>query len=129
MESDAKPLIYIPYQEIHQEIDAIGVTDFKKRAYLIETNGTIYSGAGSIYKVLWYNGTHIPIFLYQNFSLFRKVSDRAYQIIAKHRPLMFRITKLLWGNDPKKVKNHWIPYLILGVLALLMLNANNRKND
>lgn len=109
------------YQEFADNFPDIPLKEFKKASRLIETNGKIYSGPDSAYRSLWHAGTKSYHKFYSSNSLFRKLSDHAYNHIAKNRSFYFSLTKLLFGKDPLKFKHYWIIYLLLIVLVINLL--------
>lgn len=107
-------VLYRPYQLAAEDYPDIPTRHFTEASRLIETDGRIFSGPHSAYRTLTYGSKWA--FLnrwYENNTGFRKFSDRLYQFIANHRPAMFRITKFLWGSNPREVRPFWFIYLVL----------------
>ncbi len=107
-------IAYIPYQEAKDHFRDIELIHFKQASRFIDKEGRIYSGPQSAYKTLSYNRNWA--FLnnwYENYSLFTNFSDQLYNLIAKNRGVFFKITKLLFGSDPKVVRPFWVIYLAI----------------
>jgi predicted DCC family thiol-disulfide oxidoreductase YuxK len=112
---------YEPYQSAAEEFPDIPEERFREAAQLIEPDGRVFSGAAAAYRTFTYDTPWA--FLsdwYQTVTPFQRLSDLAYQWIADHRPLMFRLTKALFGKNPRSPKNYWLYYL-LGLLLLILL--------
>ncbi|NNE77212.1 MAG: DUF393 domain-containing protein [Pricia sp.] len=113
------------YQEAADQFRDIPVKEFKKASRLIELDGRVYSGPDSLYRSLQHsNKKTLPWhYWYHKFGWFAKLSDHGYNFIAKHRPMMFTLTKLLFGEQPQKIKHYWLLYaIILPVLLLFILD-------
>jgi len=113
---------YEPYQEVSDRFPDIPTVRFREAAQLIEPNGAVYSGAGAAYRTFTY-GTPWAFLdeWYQYDPVFKWISDQIYQWIADHRPFMFRLTKALFGKNPRSPENYWLYYLIGLILMLLLL--------
>ncbi len=94
-------LQYEKYQDVYERFQSIPLKEFKKASRLIETNGKVFSGPDSAYRSFMHFRSPINFLhaWYHKYSFFRVLSDNIYNWIAKHRPLMFKLTKLLWGTD------------------------------
>jgi predicted DCC family thiol-disulfide oxidoreductase YuxK len=111
---------YLPYQEFLQKESVIEEKHFKEAVRLIEPSGTVHSGAGAAFKSWAYRkpvGKKL-LHLYQRSKFFRHSSDRLYQWVADHRNLLFKVTKLCFGSDPKSLKPFWAIYLLLFLYLL-----------
>lgn len=107
-------LDFTPYQEAKDYFKDIDIKHFKQASRFIDTDGKIYSGPNSAYKSLSNSG--LWGFLhnwYENYSLFTNLSDGLYNLIAQNRGLFFKLTKLLFGANPKEVRPFWIIYLAI----------------
>ncbi len=113
---------YAPYQEAGDAFPDIPEARFREAAQLIEPGGRVFSGAAAAYRTFTY-GTRWRFLYdwYENNVLFRCLSDRAYQWIARHRSLLYNITKYLWGDNPRRPKSYWAYYLFGFLLLLLLL--------
>ena len=109
------------YQSFADHFPDIPLKEFKKASRLIETDGRIYSGPDSAYRSMWHAGDRKWHEFYQTYSWFRWLSDHGYNHIAKNRHFYFRLTKLLFGKEPLKLKPYWILYLVVIVIILIFI--------
>ena len=112
-------LVFEPFQNAATQFKDIPEAEFAKASRLIEPDGKVYSGPNSAYRSFTYfkNGTHFWHNLYERQRWFRFLSDHGYIWIAKNRAFMFRVTKLMFGKNPRKLKYYWVYY----ILALVMI--------
>jgi len=123
----AKSVVFQPFQEVHDRFVSIPLKEFKKASRFIEIDGAVYSGPDSAYRSFLYFNSAIrfPHRWYHQSSFFRSISNHAYNWIAKNRPLMFGLTKLLWGSNPLNRKPYWLAWIIglfllfLGLIKIL----------
>jgi len=110
------------FQETSQHYKDFPLKEFKKASRLIEPNGNVFSGPDSAYRC--YNYAKLKNSPYHKWytsnKMFRSLSDKAYNYIAKHRPTMFKITKILFGDNPLSLKPYWLLY-ILGIILLFFV--------
>ena len=105
---------YKTYQEVASQFKDIPVKEFKKASRLIETDGSMFSGPDSAYRSYTYSKKSLPWHRwYHTYTWFTKLSDHGYNYIAKHRPFFFKLTKLLFGNNPKQLQPYWAVYLFI----------------
>ena len=104
------------YQEVSGKYADIPLKEFKKASRLIETDGRIYSGPNSAYRSFLYfeNPDKKWHRWYSTIKWFQKLSDHAYNFIAKHRGFMFTVTKIFFGNNPQALKPYWFLILLFG---------------
>lgn len=83
----------------------------------IETDGSVFSGPDSAYRSFCYFKKNSPNWhnWYSEKKWFTSISDETYNFIAKHRSVMFTLTKLFVGKNPEALK----PYSFLLLLFLL----------
>jgi predicted DCC family thiol-disulfide oxidoreductase YuxK len=110
---------YAPYQQVEDRFESLTEAHFKRAAYLIEPDGEAYRGMAAAYRTLAYGRNWgWLIRWYRRSSLFRQASDSLYGWIARHRPLLFRFTKALFGKNPHRQRPYWLFYLI-GLIVLI----------
>ncbi len=73
--------------------------EFEHAVQLIEPDGRVSSGAAAVFRSLGVAGPRLNRWSYEHVPGFAAVSEFAYRIIAGHRALSHRITRLLWGKD------------------------------
>ncbi|MEH6657451.1 thiol-disulfide oxidoreductase DCC family protein [Leeuwenhoekiella marinoflava] len=110
------------FQETSQQYKDFPLKEFKKASRLIEPNGNVFSGPDSAYRCYDYaERKSYPYHRwYASNKIFRSLSDKAYNYIAKHRPAMLQLTKILFGNNPLSLKPYWLLY-ILGIILLFFM--------
>lgn len=110
----ANNLDYRTLQEVAASFKDIPIKEFKKASRLIETNGAIYSGPDSAYRIFCYFEKSSPHWhnWYSEKKWFTSLSDETYNFIAKHRSVMFSLTKLFFGKNPEALKPYWFLLLL-----------------
>ncbi len=116
-------LQYEKYQDVHERFRSIPLKEFKKASRMIETDGQVFSGPDSAYRSFMYFRSPIkyPHRWYHKYKFFKSLSDHTYNWIAKHRPFMFKLTKLFWGPDPQNSKPFWLGWLLVLILIFFGL--------
>ena len=109
------------YQETADFFEDIPLKEFKKASKLIEQNGKVYNGPNSAYRSLWHAGNRFWFKLFQTNRAFKAISKHAYNHIAKNRSFYFRLTKIFFGKNPRKLKHYWALYLFLLLLSMVLL--------
>ncbi|MDC7996050.1 thiol-disulfide oxidoreductase DCC family protein [Altibacter sp. HG106] len=113
---------FVTYQEIASHFQDIPLKEFKKASRLIEPDGSVFSGPDSAYRSYSYSAHPLPWHRwYTNFRWFTWLSDHGYNVIAKNRPFFFRVTRILFGNNPEKLRPYWLLYLLVLFLGVLLL--------
>jgi predicted DCC family thiol-disulfide oxidoreductase YuxK len=111
---------YTPYQDIAEAFPDIPVERFREAAQLIEPDGRVFSGAAAAFRTLTYGSFWGFLFRwYESDEIFRWISDQVYQWVADNRSMLYRVTRLLWGKDPRQPRSYWVFYLTGLILILL----------
>lgn len=104
---------YLPYQELKgDQFPEIPREKFSEAVYLIEVDGRISHGADAVFRSRCYrrsgpkNGWGWR--LYQASPLFRKLSEWAYGVVARHRFFFSTLTRWCLPKG-KGGKNHRSP--------------------
>src|SRR5262249_12357929 len=63
------------------------------------------------------------LWAYERVPGFAAVSERAYRIVAAHRPLFLALTRMLWGRHLVPPGERVTTWLFLRLLALVYLSA------
>jgi predicted DCC family thiol-disulfide oxidoreductase YuxK len=115
---------YVKYQEVYERFPSISLKEFKKAAKLIEIDGKVFSGPDSAFRSFLYFPSPIKFLhsWYHKYGFFQRLSNKAYIWIAKHRPFMFKLTKLLWGTNPRNRKPFWLEWFLLLLLIIYGIN-------
>lgn len=114
---------YAPYQESASQFPQIPEDDFRKSVQFVDVDGTVSKGAEAVFQSLTYANKRWMLWCYENIPGFAAISEWFYQLVARHRPLFFSITRFFWGENlapPTYVVSSWI---FLRVLALIYLVA------
>lgn len=120
---------YAPYQRVAEQYRDIPVEAFKGAVQFIEPNGLVYSGPDTAYRSLLYLRRPLKFLhrLYKRSRFFAEVSDYVYYAISENRPLMHRVTMLMFGRNPEKLRPYglvWIVGLVSSVLLVKMVRKS-----
>ena len=116
---------YLPAQDpqITTRFPEIPRAQFDTAVQLIETDGTVYSGAEAVFRVLAHNpNRQWPLRLYEKLPVIAHFTEWAYRIVAEHRTLFSRLTRWFWGRHvgvPTCFLPRWIFLRALGVIYLV----------
>jgi len=96
---------------------------------LIEGEGSILSGAAAVFRLMSLSGNgmgsevgsdnSILWGIYQDFGMFRALTEWGYRLVAEHRSFFAMLTTLLWGRDVRKPTYEKSSQLFLRLLALV----------
>lgn len=116
-------IVFQTYQKTAGQYLDIPIKEFKKASRLIEVDGSIYNGPDSLYRSLEHSNEQTWPWhrWYCRHIWFTKLSDFGYNLIAKNRPLMFFLTKTLFGKRPEKFRLYWVIYLLLISILVLII--------
>ncbi|MDL5515085.1 DCC1-like thiol-disulfide oxidoreductase family protein [Arenibacter sp. M-2] len=105
---------YVTYQSIYFVIPDISEQAFGQAIHLIEPDGRVYKGAEAAYRTLFYsNKWNFLYHYYQKLYLFQTISEIGYKFVSNHRPLLFKVTKILFGKNPARLRHYWLIYLMV----------------
>ena len=116
---------YLPAQEPHitAQFPEIPREQFDTAVQLIETDGSIYSGAEAVFRTLAHNpNRQWPSRLYEKSPSFAVVTEWAYGLVAENRKFFSRLTRWFWGRhveQPTYFSTRWIFLRALGVVYLI----------
>lgn len=115
---------YQKYQLAYKRVHDISIEQYKEAVRLILPNGAVHSGPDAAYKAFELAGKY-PFLTkwYSKGGWFMQLSDWGYQRVADHRYQLFRLTKRLFGKNPRVPKNHWVNYLFATIVVLFGLLA------
>ncbi len=113
---------YKKYQIAHHQFKDIEVEHFKNAVQLVMTDGKIYTGPAAAYKSYALAGKlSFLIDWYENSTVFRKLSNWAYQKVADNRTRLYNLSKNLFGKNPRRPRYNWLIYLILLILIIVTI--------
>jgi lipase maturation factor 1 len=116
---------YLPSQDpgIARQFPEIPPERFQTSVQLIESDGTVYSGAEAVFRTLakapnrqW------PLRAYQNAPWIAAITEAAYHFVAEHRTFFSLLTRWFWGRHveaPDYLLTRWIFLRALAVIYLV----------
>ena len=116
---------YLPSQDsqIAEQFPEISREQFQKSVQLIETDGTVYSGAEAVFRTLAKNlQRRWPLGLYQSVTSFANATEWAYRFVAENRTVFSALTRWFWGRHverPDYFLTRWFFLRALGVIYLI----------
>ena len=117
-------VVFRAYQEAAADFPTIPVEAFRHAIQLIEPDGRTYSGAAAAFRVLrhapgraawWWCYSHLPGVA--------AMSEWAYAFFARHRGLLNRFTKLLWGPALQAERYVLVSWVFLRLLGAIYIAA------
>ena len=117
-------ILYRPYQEAASDFPDIPREAFARAIQLIETDGSVYSGAAATYRVLWQApGRGAWSWLYAHVPGFAPASEWAYEFFSRRRALLNRVSKFLWGRRLQPERYELVSWLFLRLLGAVYVAA------
>jgi len=96
---------YATSQEMRERIHWIPRKIFEDSVVLLGPDGTYKTGAHAVFAALaTVPGRGWPLWLYKHFPPFRWVAEWVYRLIARNRPIMYKLTVRDKQNSPKEGK-------------------------
>jgi predicted DCC family thiol-disulfide oxidoreductase YuxK len=115
---------YVPYQEIAADHPDVPVEEFARSIQLFEPEGARYSGAEAAFRVLaLVPGGGTSLWLYRHLPGFAGLAEATYSLIAQHRDMAYRWSRLLWGRERYPSTYDLVSWLFLRLLGLTYLVA------
>ncbi|HLX95061.1 MAG TPA: lipase maturation factor family protein [Verrucomicrobiae bacterium] len=116
---------YLPAQDpnIGTRFPEIPREQFDTAVQLIESDGTVYSGAEAVFRTLAH-GSHRqwPWRTYESSPAFADITEWAYRLVATHRAFFSLLTRWFWGRHvepPAQVLTRWVFLRALAVIYLV----------
>lgn len=116
---------YLPSQDpgIVGQFPEIPRKQFDTAVQLIDTGGSVHSGAEAVFRALAKNPKRQwPLHAYEKSPAVAKVTECAYDFVARHRTFFSRLTRWFWGEHveiPDYFLTRWIFLRALGVIYLI----------
>ena len=111
---------YTPFQEAAGQFPEIPIDRFARSVHLALPDGEMLNGAHAVFRALSFGpGRPWLLEMYRHVPGFAVVSEWAYGLIAAHRPLFFRLTKLLFGpviEPASYARVQWLFWKMLGAI-------------
>jgi predicted DCC family thiol-disulfide oxidoreductase YuxK len=102
----------------------VPASDLEKAVHLIDTDGSVYSGAEAAFRAL----AHAPhehwlLDWYAHSTTFARISERVYGFTATHRRSFSFFTRLFWGAHVEPPRHILLRSVFLRLLGLIYLIA------
>jgi predicted DCC family thiol-disulfide oxidoreductase YuxK len=116
---------YLPAQDarIAAQFPEIPRQQFNTAVQLIETDGSVYSGAEAVFRTLAHHPNHQwPLRGYEKLKLFANLTEWAYRLVSENRTFFSLLTRWFWGRhveQPSNFLTRWIFLRALGVIYLI----------
>jgi lipase maturation factor 1 len=116
---------YLPSQAagIAAQFPEIPPERFQSSVQLVETDGTVYSGAEAVFRTLAKNPERQwPLDAFENSPALARITEGAYGFVAGHRTFFSRLTRWFWGRHvelPDYFLTRWIFLRALGLIYLV----------
>jgi len=102
----------------------VSEAEAKTSLQLIEPDGSVYSGAAAVFKMLTYGSTNTWWWLYEHVPGFGWVSESVYRLVANNRGLAAGFMSFLtFGTGGSFVFSSWLFLKILGVVYLIAFTS------
>ena len=115
---------YIAYQDIGERFEHLPSEDWASAIRLVLPDGEIQRGAHAVFSLLaLVPGKGQMLWLYLQFPGFALLSEMFYRVVARHRSVCYRLTKVLWGIPIQNPSYHLTSRFFLRVLGGIYLIA------
>jgi predicted DCC family thiol-disulfide oxidoreductase YuxK len=119
-------LEYLPFQDpaVAARFPEVPRSQFEQAVQLVETNGCVYGGAEAVFRALAHN-PHKGWLLdwYEQSPVFARASEWGYGVVARHRTLFSRLTRLAWGSRVEAPTHDLVRAAFLRSLGIIYLVA------
>ena len=116
---------YLPVQApcIATQFPEIPRQQFDTAVQLIETDGSVYSGAEAVFRMLAHHPDHQwPLRGYEKSKSFANLAEWTYHLVAENRTFFSLLTRWFWGRHVEisaYFLTRWIFLRALGVIYLI----------
>ena len=117
---------YLPAQDPHitAQFPEIPREQFDTAVQLIETDGSIYSGAEAVFRTLAHNPKRQwPRRFYERSVPFADLTEWAYGLVADNRTFFSLLTRWFWGRHVEQPAHFLTRWVFLRALAVIYLIA------
>jgi lipase maturation factor 1 len=117
---------YRPAQDpgIAAQFPEIPRKEFETAVQLIETDGTVYSGAEAVFRTVAHSpGQQWPLRCYQGTPIFANFTEWAYRLAAENRTFFSRLTRCFWGRHIEPPTYFLVRSIFLRALGVIYLVA------
>ncbi len=111
---------YIASQELGERFPRIPREEFAAAVQLVLPGGEVRSGAHAAFSLFaLVPGRGGLLWMYRHVPLAGRLAEAVYRLVARHRPLALRVTKLLWGVPIEPESFALVEWLFLKALAVI----------
>src|SRR6266404_206791 len=97
---------------------------FDSAVHLVETDGSVYSGAEAAFRALAYHPEHRWLLdWYKHSPALARASEWSYQRVARNRGFFSLLTRVAWGQHVETPTHLLVRDLFLRLLAIIYLIA------
>ena len=92
---------YLPAQDprIAAQFPEIPRQQFDAAVQLIETDGSVYSGAEAVFRILAHHPNHQwPLRIYEKSKTFAHLTEWVYRLVSENRTFFSLLTRWFWGR-------------------------------
>jgi predicted DCC family thiol-disulfide oxidoreductase YuxK len=115
---------YAPYQEVAGQFPEIPRESFARAVHLILPSGEVFSAAQAVFRSLAFApGYAWMLWLYQRLPGAAPVTEFFYRLVAGHRNLLYRLTRLFWGQHFERPAFSLASWLFLRLLGMVYFFA------
>jgi predicted DCC family thiol-disulfide oxidoreductase YuxK len=117
---------YAPSQDprISKQYPEIPADQFAEAVQLINTDGTVVSGAEAVFRTLAQNRSwRWLLCIYESIPLFAPTTEGIYRVVAGHRPAFSMLTRLCWGGHTEQPSFYLVRWLFLRTLGIVYFFA------
>ncbi len=116
---------YRPSREVAAEFPEIPAEDFAGSVQFIDVEGRRHQKTAAVFRALApaLGMGRALVWAHQWLPGFGPASDRVYDVVARHRMLFSRLTRVLWGNDVTRPAYAVSTTIFLRLLGLIYLGA------
>jgi len=115
---------YATYQDVADQVPDVPRERFAAAVQLREPDGRWSGGAEAVFRVLAYApGYRWMLWLYRRVPGAAGISEAVYRFVARHRPVLLSLTRLIWGAHLVPPGETLIAWIFLRLLALIYLVA------
>jgi len=115
---------YKPYQEVAARYPEIPPAEFQRAVQYFAPDGSHARAAEAGFLTLSHApGRRFWLALYRTLPGFAALSEWVYAIIAAHRPALYRLSLLLWGEPREPPRYELVSSLFLRLFGLIYLSG------
>ena len=121
---DLVDYIQLQSPDVATQFPELPTSEFEKAVHLIETNGSVYSGAEAAFRALAHHPhEHWLLDWYEHSPTFARISERIYRFTATHRRTFSHLTRLGWGSHVEPPSHVLLRSIFLRLLGVIYLFA------